>query len=86
MKVKFVILALLLVGVFVTAIAPVSAMIPPNPPPSLPPQWYNKANGEAVEGGIADQNVLFDEAPEDVIPPNVPGDARARNPPNNSPW
>ena len=80
MKTKAVILALLLAAMVVTAIAPVSAMIPPNPPASLPEQWYyNPGNfpelydspSQGGEGGIADQHA-HDVTPDDVVSDKVP--------------
>jgi len=87
MKIKAVILALLLVAMVVTVIAPVSAMIPPNPPAELPPQWYDNPGNfpklydspsQGGENGIADQN-----APDALhgVPEDAPWPGRPEPPP-----
>jgi len=80
MKARAVILTLLFVGMIVTTIASVSAMIPPNPPASLPEQWYgNPGNfpelhdspSQGGMDGIADQHA-HDVTPDDVVSERVP--------------
>lgn len=79
MKAKAFILALLLAAMVVTAIAPVFAMIPPNPPATLPEQWYDNPGNfpaedspsQGGEGGTADQHA-HDVTPDDVVSDKVP--------------